>query len=330
MRRSRVFALLVSAMLLLGISTVYTVAVDATSYPVTFEEHIGHREYLYVGSIDLQFDDEVHFKLTIDSPIPETDLDMEVYYDGEIVFYLATGYGYIGDPEIIEEGYFWVPYTGTYDIMMFGYYVPYDMGVDYTLFIDSAEELFNMAPLMSHGLSVGALTSYENNNPQAIGANEKAAFQDVAGAYTSAAVNFQSAFNTNSWTQYSLDPARFCSEDALIVGGWVWQRPVWAHSSFSDAKQFMDARNFVYYIDGTPLTDLSNVQTGPVQKVFENGEVVGYRKVFEHAVFGPGELAELIGTGEHSMLVRYIGPGFDIPYIYFYFWLMPEGWTGPY
>ena len=92
----------------------------------------------------------------------------------------------------------------------------------------------------------------------------------------------------------------------------------------------MGSRNFVHYIDGVPLTDFAKVKIGEVQKVIVNGEVVAYRKVMEFAVFKPGELAELIGEGEHYWLIYFEGPGFSIPYLNFYFWLMPEGWTGPF
>ena len=329
MKKSRVIALLVSVILLLGMSTVYAFTADATTYPVTIEENIVDYDYVLVTSIDLQFDDEVYFKLTIDDPIPETDLDIEVYFNGEIVFWLATGYGFMGDPEIIEEGYFWVPETGTYEIWMFGYWVPYEEGVDYTLYINTAEELYNMAPLEAHGLSTGALTSYVNNNPNAMGASEKAPFHDVDGAYESTHINHMAAFNTNSWTEYTFNPMTYCSDDAIIVGGWEWHRAVWQHDGFKDAKEFMNDRNFAHFIDGVPLADLTKVKIGPVQKVMENGEVVTYRKVMESAVFKPGELVNLIGPGEHYMLYRWIGPGFDVPYFGFYFWLMPEGWTGP-
>lgn len=329
MKKIRVAAVFVSAILLLGMSTLYADALTINTFPNTIEGSIEDYEYMLVGSVDLQFDDEVYFKLMIDDPVPETDLDMEVYFDGEIVFWLATGYGYIGDPEIIEEGYFWIPYSGTYEIWMYGYYVPYEEGVDFTLYIDSAEELYNMAPLEPHGLSTGALTSYVNNNPNAMGASEKAPFHDVDSNYESTHINFASSLNTNSWTMYSLNPSRFCCDDALIVGGTEWVQPVWAFDSFSDAKEFMNARNFVYYIDGVPLADLTKVKIGPVQKVFENGEVIGYRKMMGSAVFNPGELSELIGLGLHHMAYHFTGPGFDVPYIDFYFWLMPSGWTGP-
>ena len=329
MKKTRALALLVSAILLLGMSTLYSDALTVTTFPHTFENNIADYEYMLVGTIDLQVDYEVYFKLTVDDPIPETDLDMEVYLDGEIIFWLATGYGFIGDPEIIEEGYFWVPESGTYEIWLYGYYVPYEEGVDFTLFVDSAEDLYTMPVLEAHGLSTGALTSYVNNNPNAMGASEKAPYHDVDAAYMSTHINHECAWNTNSWTQYSLNPARFCTDDALIVGGWEWQTAVWQHDSFKDAKEFMNARNFVHYIDGVPLTDFAEVKIGPVQKVVENGEVVSYRKVMEYAVFHPGELAELIGTGQHYWLVYWIGPGFEVPYLNFYFWLMPEGWTGP-
>jgi len=328
-KKIRVAALLVSTIILLGLSTMNSDALTITTFPDTFEDSIGDLEYLYVGAVELQFDDEVYFKLMIDNPNPETDLDMEVYFDGEIVFWLATGYGYIGDPEIIEEGYFWIPYSGTYEIWMYGFYVPYEEEVDYTLYVDSAEELYNMAPLEPHGLSVGALTSYVNNNPNAMGASEKAPFHDVDSNYESTHVNYVSSFNTNSWTKYSINPASFCSDDALIVGGDEWVRPVGLFDSFKDAKEFMNARNMFYYIDDVPLADLAKVKIGPVQKIRENGQVVGYRKVWESAVFHPGELAELIGSGLHHMTYRWKGPGFDIPYFDFYFWLMPTGWTGP-
>ena len=330
MKKIRTVALVISAIMIFGMLTLNSDASTITTYPCTIVDHIEDYEYKLVASIDLQEDDEVYFLLTIDDPVPETDLDMEVYYGEELCFNLATGYGYIGDPEIIEEGYFHIPYSGTYDIYMAGYYVPYAEGVDFTLYIDSAEELYNMDPLEPHGLSTGALTSYVNNNPNAMKASEKAPFHDVDSAYEQALVNFQSSFNRNSWTIYSLNPARHCSEDALIVGGFEWFRPASLHDSFSDAKEFMNARNFVHFIDGVPLADLTAVKIGPVQKVIEKGEVIGYRKIMEFAVFNPGELVELIGPGLHHMVYHFIGPGFDIPYIHYYFWLMPSGWTGPY
>ncbi len=328
MKKSRVFALFVSTILILGMSTVYAFTADATTYPVTIEENIVDWDYVFVTSIDLEFDDEVYFRLTVDDPIPETDLDMEVYYGDELVYWLADGYGFKGDPELIEEGYFWAPYSGTYEIWMHGYWVPYDEGVDYTLYIDSAEELYDMAPLEAHGLSTGALTSYVNNNPNAMGASEKAPFHDVDGAYYSTHMNHLGAYDTNGWTEYSIDVMRFCSDDAIIIGGFAWEQPAARFDGFKEAKDFMCARNFVHYIDGVPVTEFANVKIGSVQKVFENGEVVSYRKVLETAVFKPGELAGIIGEGMHRVDMHFIGPTFDYLWVY-YFWLMPEGWTGP-
>ncbi|MGY5859118.1 MAG: hypothetical protein RTU63_07100 [Candidatus Thorarchaeota archaeon] len=328
MSKIRIVALLVSAILFLGMSTMSAVASTPGTFPVTFEDNIADWEYMLVGTIELEFDDEVSFLLTVEEVLPDTDLDIEVYFGDELVFWLATGYGYIGDPEIIEQGYFWVPYSGTYEIWMFGYWVPYEEGVDFTLVVDSAEELYDCPPLEAHGLSVGALTSYVNNNPNAMGASEKAPFHDVDGAYEATHINHVASFNTNSWTEYTIDPMRYCSDDAIIVGGWVDGAPASWFSSFKEAKDYMCSIDFVHYIDGVPLTELAKVKTGTVQKVFQDGEVVSYRKVLETAIFHPGELAEAIGEGLHRVDMHYVGPDFIYEWVY-YFWLMPEGWTGP-
>ena len=330
MRRSRVFTLLVSAILLLGMTIVYAPTADATPFPHTITGTIEDDVWgQYVGTVEFQEDYEIYFLLTIDDIVPDTDLDFIVYDDEwNEMFWLGEAYGYRGDPDIVEEGYFWAPYSGEYHIYMDGYWVPYEEGVEFTLFINSAEELYNMAPLEAHGLSTGALTSYMNNHPNAMGASEKAPFHDVDGAYEAIHINRYCSFTTNSWTPYSLHPASFCSDDAHIVGGIIWQLPVRAFESFKDAKDWMVPRNFEYYIDGIRLPD-AYTKTGSVQKIHENGEVVYYRKVLEYAVFGSGKLAKLIGEGLHKVDVHFVGPGFDNLNMWFYFWLMPEGWTGP-
>jgi hypothetical protein len=330
LKKTRALALIVSLVVLFGLSGVFVVDSTPTTYPLTINDDITDWQYKYIASVDLQEDYEVYFRLTIDDPIPETDLDMEIYYGDEIVFWLATGYGYIGHPEIIEEGYFWAPYEGTYDIYMFGYWVPYEEGVDFSIYIDSAEEMYDPEPLASHGLSYGALNSYVHSSPRARQkASEKAPFGAVEGAYQETHINIGAAFNSNGWTTYSLTPLMYCVNDPIVVGGFPWQVPAFMYDSYLDAKEDMVA-DYVNYIDGVPLSELTKVQTGEVQKVYDvNGEVVAYEKVLEFAVLKPGELADLIGPGLHHRLVYLTTPEGSIPWFNFYFWLMPEGWTGP-
>ena len=315
---------------LFGLSGAYVVASTSTTYPLTINDHILDYEYRHVASVDLQEDYEVYFKLTIEDPLPDTDLDMEVYYGEEVVFWLATGYGYIGDPEIIEEGYFWAPYGGSYEIYIYGYWVPYEGGVDFTLYVNSEEELYNCDPLEFHGLSYGALNSYVHSSPMAKQkASDKAPFHAVEGAYDATHINIGPAFNANSWTAYSLTPMMYCVDDPVVMGGFPWQVPAFMYESYDDAKADMVA-DYVNYIDGVPLSELTHVQTGKVQRVYdENGEVIAYQKVLEFAVLKPGELVKLIGPGLHFRQVYLTTPEFSIPWFNFYFYLMPEGWTGP-
>ena len=70
MKKIRIVALIVSAIILLGMSTLNADAATITTYPITIEDSIADYEYKFVESIDLQFDDEVYFLLTIDDPIP--------------------------------------------------------------------------------------------------------------------------------------------------------------------------------------------------------------------------------------------------------------------
>ena len=86
---------------------------------------------------------------------------------------------------------------------------------------------------------------------------------------------------------------------------------------------------YEHYIDGIPLSELTEVIDVPMQVMTDGGEVIWYAKMQEVGLFKPGELVGLIGYGLHelySYIPNYPPSGVGL---ISYFWLLPEGSTLP-
>jgi hypothetical protein len=334
---------LVALVVLLGVSVYGVAAVSPPDEIGTISGTIAHDEYIEIGTLDFDEGKEVYMHLVVEDLYPELDLDLEIYGPNwELVWASGWGYNYGDSPEIIEEGFFWIPQSGTHYIWLYGYWIPDENGdpvgsCEYVLNYEVGDNLIDPVPVQSSGAKYGQLMSYIHSSPIAkMMASDKAAFAAVPEMYEQTVINAVGACQAQAWSAYALPGLVTCAEDPHIVGGQEWMLPLDWFSNYQEAKQFMGARDFKTYIEDvetgtiTALSDLTDTKTGSVMKVNHAGERIGYSKIFEYGLFQPGELAALIGTGQKHLLCYWTIDG-EIMFLYFdfYFWLLSEGTMGP-
>ncbi|MFX1370036.1 MAG: hypothetical protein ACFFAY_15695 [Promethearchaeota archaeon] len=319
----------ISAALLvcLGLALLPAVVASLPGFPDTTTGTILDGDLLNPASYNLNEGDDVYIRVTTSDPYA----DLDVYVVGptsEYVWLGARAPLAYDDPNVAEEGYFFISDTGLHTVLILGYGIP-EGGVEFELFVDCDETLVEIPPLESSGVSYGTLTSYVNNAGTAkLHADEHAAFQrgEVAQLAGSILITREGFINwwTSEGTPNTLPGARFCVDDAHAIGGQTWLLP--GTLPYEVAEWMFSYYYYEHYIDGTPLSELTEVIDVPMQVMTDGGEVIWYAKIQEVALFKPGKLVELIGPGLHQ-LYSYL-PALDFGF-YSYFWLLPEGSTLP-
>ncbi|MFW9812514.1 MAG: hypothetical protein ACFFF9_08655 [Candidatus Thorarchaeota archaeon] len=104
-----------------------------------------------------------------------------------------------------------------------------------------------------------------------------------------------SHISLNDMTGYATH--EFLANEAHVVGLFAYGINPAYFESDKETKAWLDSWTYSIYIDGQPLESLTQVKDGPIRKDHTNGL---YYKRYEHGIFNAGELAGLIGTGEHT------------------------------
>jgi len=311
----------------LGLTLLPSAVASLPGFPDTTIGIIFQDDLLNPVSYNFNEGDQVYVKVTI--PDPYNDLDVCVIGPTfEYIWYGGRAPLAYEDPNISEEGYFYVPETGLHSIYIIGYDVA-PGGVEFELFVDCDEVLIVVPPLESSGVSYGTLNSYVNNAGTAkLQADENAAFNrgEVTQLVGSILTTREGFINwwTGEITPYTLPGARFCADDPLAIGGQTWLLP--GTFDYDFAAWLYSYYYYEHYIDDIPLSEITEVIDVPMQVMTDGGEVIWYAKIQEVALFKPGELVELIGYGLHKLYSYIPAYGFGLVS---YFWLLPEGSTLP-
>ncbi|MFW9910811.1 MAG: hypothetical protein ACFFEF_19825 [Candidatus Thorarchaeota archaeon] len=348
-KRVKLVTTLVTLVVLLGVSTCGVAAVSPPDEIGTISGTIADLEYLEIGTLDFDAGKEVYMQLVVEDIYPELDLDLELYGpDGELIWLGGWGHDYGDSPDIIEEGFFWIPQSGTHTIYLYGYWVPDEYGdpgsCDYTLYYEVGDNLIDPTVVESSGARYGEIKSYISSSPTAkMMASDKAAFGSLRNSLLSVPDMYDkvfiNAYTTNwaqSWTPYALPGLVLCADDPLIVGGVDWTLPADWFANYKEANQYMGHYDIKIFIEDmgtgtvTALSDLTNTKTGSVKTVHLASESIAYTKILEYGVFMPGELAELIGTGQKLAwcYLTYDDEVLGLSYM-FSFWVLHEGELGP-
>jgi hypothetical protein len=115
------------------------------------------------------------------------------------------------------------------------------------------------------------------------------------------------------------DTQEFLANEAHIVGLFTNEFDPADFGSDKETKAFMNSLTYSHFIDGTPLEDLTHVNDGPIRK--DHMFNVYYKRI-EHGVFRAGELASLIGTGQHTYKMIEYFDGVQIDWFEMDFWLL--------
>jgi hypothetical protein len=342
-KKMRIVAFLVAMITLLGMSMYHVAAVTppdntgtitGTMYDDTWD--------VEVGTLDIDAGKEVYMRLVVEDAEEGLDLDLEVWGPGDELIWLAgRGYYWGDDPDIIEEGFFYVPESLTYTIELDGFWIPDENGDPggsccFVLYYEVGDNLIDPVAVESSDVTYGELTSYIRTCyvPHMM-ASDKAAFRAPYGMESDVVINIYRGNWHYGWTLYALPGFVLCADNPIIIGGIDWEGPAWL-SSHQEAKQFMEPRGHQYFIEDVEtgqvwaLSELTNTKSGPVRPVYHAGEKIGYSKVQEHGLFHAGELAELIGTGQKLLHCWFAFDG-ELVFIRwsYYFWLLPAGAMGP-
>ena len=128
-RKRSVFALVLIACFFFGLSMVTPVQASDPGYPTHFYGTIPYNDdpntawYSNVISVDLIAGKQVYLQLTLIDPPDGTDPDIFVGVDGIETWVWVGGEGWTGDP-VAEEGFFYTPVDGTYEIKIWNYLIP--------------------------------------------------------------------------------------------------------------------------------------------------------------------------------------------------------------
>ena len=291
MREKRVRILAAVTMLCLFVFGAAMVPMVRAQTIPTFEGVISDGEWIYF-EIDLQSGLEASVEL-----IPETeDCDLDLYVFGpndELIMMRGTASGY-------EIGYFIIPYDTTYSIGVHAYYVPYGEEVVFTLHVVTGENIIPEPPLVEPNEGgYGGIRSYAKSHREGI------LHCDVNSAISIA----RSELLTNDIVFFWLSPspwqrplARFCAEDALIVGQFTIQLNPRYYPTMVLAQEAFEVTTVEHFINGVSLETYITVESGPVRSQHgDKGELISFFKRMDAGFFKPGELAELIGLGVHEL-----------------------------
>lgn len=282
---------------------------------------------------DIETDHEVYLHLTCENPVPGTDIDVVIMGPTfDLVYFAGREYN-PQTPEILEEGWFWIPQGGMHYIYTLGYAIYETDGQEVTLTLDASENILDATPVESSGVNYGSLVSYVKDNYNAkLSASKNAAFNDVIyeqfilnPIYSNAIIN---VFTTDQ-SPFALPDAVFCESDPLAIGGVVWLLDPAMFDDFETAQALLESGAYIHYVDGIPISEMTKVVIGRPVENKHAGELVSYSRLLETGVFKAGELAGRIGFGQYLLTTEVVIAGSIIATYSNWFWLLEEGSLGP-